>query len=200
LTAFNLLQLALASTAVWMIGLRIRLLWFEAPLDTGTFIEALTAAVSGHQLGLARRIAAACSPAWVANLAASALAAIEVGRGDSIDAVIEETRSHLRQSAFRGHATIAALGRMASPLALIGVVLELGHAFHGDGGLLGLQRGLPMRLALERSLLTFALGLATSVVCFVAVGALQRGARELDRDLTRVVSALAERKPELRGS
>jgi hypothetical protein len=188
LTPFNALQAALAAVAVSLIVRRLRLLMFEAALDNDAFLDALETALASGQIELARRIAQSCTPAWPARLAAAALVDSESSR--SAKGTIEPLHSDFVQAAFRGRETIATLGRMASPLALIGVILEIGKALSGGDGLVGLQRGLAMRIGLERSLLTFAFGLGTSFVCFAAVSMLQREALALDRALTRVTTAL----------
>jgi biopolymer transport protein ExbB/TolQ len=190
LSLFNALQLGLAAVALTMIVQRLRLLLFVAPLDADAFLEALTVAATAREFSLARRITRVCAPAFIADLAAIAIAELERGRAPR--AAIEEAYTDFVHASSRGHDAIAALGRMASPLALIGVVVELGRAFSGGGGLLALQRGLVMRIGLERSLLTFALGLATAVTCAFALSILRRSARALGRDLRRVATALEE--------
>jgi hypothetical protein len=85
---------------------------------------------------------------------------------------------------------------MASPLSFIGVILEIGGAFGGGSGLEGLQRGVAASRALERSLFTFALGVGTFAVCFAAATILQRRARRLRADLSRVASLVAQSGPQ----
>ena len=191
MTWFNALQIVLAAGAGAIIVRRIRALLFQAPLDATPFLDALESAIAGGQLALARRIAEACAPAWPARLASRALT--ERDRADAEQAAIEETESDLAASASRGLGAIVALGRMASPLAFIGVILEIGRAFGGGSGLEGLQRGVVASRALERSLFTFTLGAATFAVCFVAATILQRRARRLRTDLRRVAALVGRR-------
>lgn len=189
MTWFNALQLALAAVAAVLIARRMRALLFEAPLDGRAFAAALDTALGSGQVGLARRIADACLPAWPARLAAAALAT--EGRGPAQGA-LEETQLELEHAAFRGLGAIVALGRMASPLAFIGVILEIGRAFGGSSGLEGLQRGLVESSSLQRALFTFALGFATFAVCFAAVAILQRRARAVRDQLRRVANSIGE--------
>jgi hypothetical protein len=79
---------------------------------------------------------------------------------------------------------------MASPLAFIGVIVEAGRAFGGGEGLIALQRGLAVSIALQRSLFIFALGMGTTLVCVSAAAIIQRRALALRRDLERVAGAL----------
>jgi hypothetical protein len=185
---FNALQLALGAAALVLIARRLQALLFEAPLDVAAFAEALRTALDAGQPELAGRIAAACSPAWPAQLAQAALAE-QAGAGN-VAAVVDEALLDLEDAAFRGLTPIVALGRMASPLAFIGVLLELARAFGGgDGGLERLQRGLVESVALQRALLTFTIGFASFAVCFAAVTVLRRRARAT-RDALRRVAAI----------
>jgi hypothetical protein len=188
LTPFNALQIALATAALSLIVQRLRVLLFEAQLDTDAFLDAFETALGSRQLELALHIAESCAPAFAARLATCALSNVEQPR--LTKATIEATQGDLARAAFNGRAAIATLGRMAGPLALIGVILEIGTALHGGEGLAGLQRGFAMRIALQRSVLTFVLGLATSLVCFAAAAILQRNARQLVHALKRVAAAI----------
>lgn len=185
--------MGLAAAALTLIAVRLKLLLFVAPLDADVFLEALTVATGAREFALAGRIASVCAPAFVADLAAVAIAEFERGRAPR--AAIEEAYTDFVHASSRGHDAIAAMGRMASPLALIGVIFELAKAFSGGGGLIALQRGLAMRIGVERSLLTFSLGLATTLSCSFALSILRRNAQALGRDLKRVASALEELGP-----
>jgi hypothetical protein len=79
---------------------------------------------------------------------------------------------------------------MAPPLAFIGIISELGRALSGDYGLAALQRGLPARLALERGLTTFALGIATTLLAIAAARVLLRAVNELARAAADVAAVL----------
>jgi hypothetical protein len=189
-TWFNALQIVLAGGAGAIIVRRMRALLFEAPIDAKPFLDALKSAIDARQFALARQIADACAPAWPACLASRALAELERAGADPV--VVEETLSDLEAKTWQGLGTIVALGRIASPLSFIGVILEIGGAFSGGGGLEALQRGVAASRALERSLFTFALGVGTFAVCFAAATILQRRARRLRADLSRVASLVAQ--------
>jgi hypothetical protein len=189
-TWLNGLQLALAASAVIVIARRMHVLLFVAPLDIKPFVSALDSALAARQPGLAQALARACAPSWPAQLADGALAQLE--RGAPVQEALDDAQLDLEAATSRGLGALVAFGRMANPLAFIGVMLELGRAFGQGQGLLGLQRGLVASSAMERSLFTFALGVATFAVCFVAATILQRRARRLRDDLHRVASVVAE--------
>lgn len=186
--AVNVLQSALLLVVVWTFATRARQLLFRGRLERVLFVSALREGLNAGQHGLARRIAEACAPAWPARIALAGLDALDAG--SDVQARIEEPRLELLHAATSGIATLRALARMAPPLAFIGVILEAGKALGGGYGLAALQRGLPVRLALERGLLTFALGLATTFVAVTAVRVLHRGAAEQARAITEVSAAL----------
>jgi hypothetical protein len=187
-TWFSALQAALAVAALFVIARRLHALLFEAPLDARVFVTALEPALRAKQLELAETLARACLPAWPARHALSGLAELRAGRDPQ--PALEESRAELDRRLGHGRDAISVLGRMASPLAFIGVIVETGNALGGGEGLSGLQRGLPEMIALQRSLLAFALGVATAIVCFTAAGIAQRAARSIRRDLERVAQAI----------
>ena len=188
MTWFNALQGLLAAASVLLIARRMRALLFEGSVDFGAFSIALEEALAAGQLALARTIAEACMPAWPARLAAAGLADVERGRARL---ALEEELLQLEAAASSGLTAIVACGRMASPLAFIGVIIEIGGAFGGSSGLLGLQRGLPASIALERALFTFAAGAATFAVCFAGATILQRRARVMREQLRKIAAAVA---------
>ena len=188
-TYLNALQLLLFASALGLIARRLYVLLFQAPLDTRAFLSALETALSAHQLDLARSLAEACAPAWSARLALAGLTELE--RGASPASALDEAHAELAHGLARGRDALVASGRIASPLAFIIVIVETGKALHGGEGLIGLQRGLALSVALQRSLLAFAIGLATSLVCFAAAGIVQRRALAISADLERVANAVA---------
>lgn len=198
MTWFNALQLVLVIAAAGLIGRGLRRLGFEAPLDGRAFAEAIEVALTAGQIGLARRVAAACEPAWPARLAQAGLAELETRGAEASGPVLEDLRAELTQHAWAGLRTLATLGRMASPLAFIGIILEFGHGLGGGVGIEGLQRGYAMSAALSRAVLTFSLGVSTLLLCLAGVGILQRRARALTEDLQRVVRTIARTDPSLR--
>jgi hypothetical protein len=188
-TYFNALQLLVATTALWLGARTLRVLLFQAPLDTRAFLTALAPALEAHQLELARSLAQACLPAWGARLALHGVTELEGGQDPRV--ALEEARADLELGLGQGRDALVVLGRMASPLAFIGVIVETGKALGGGEGLVALQRGLPVTIALQRSLLTFAIGVATTIACFTAAGIARRQAQALGRDLERVAGVIS---------
>ncbi|MDD9937556.1 MAG: MotA/TolQ/ExbB proton channel family protein [Myxococcales bacterium] len=188
---FHGLQAVLFLVAAFEIARRVRVLLFEAALDGRTFCAALAPALQAGQLALAARLARACAPAWPARLASVAIEAL-CGDSSLADAreQIDRTRFELEQDSAEGLAAIATFGRIAPPLAFIGIIVELGRAFGGGHGLLALKHGAAAQLALERSVLSFALGLGTAIVCVAAAVLLRRRARELREDLAQVARTI----------
>lgn len=184
MTSFNALQLALAAVTLGIAVLRLRVLWLEAGLDTDAFLDALGAALDAGEIEMARKITNACLPAWPARLAAYALA-----QPEQLHQRLELEQAELRTAAWRGRSALVTLARIAGPLALIGVILEFGGTV-GETGLAALQHGLPLKLGIERSLLTFAIGLGTTLTCIAAAGRITHGARALERALDRVAATL----------
>lgn len=189
MTYFNALQLLLATAALGLGARTLRVLLFRAPLDTRAFLSALAPALEARQLELARSLAQACLPAWAARLALQGVS--ELAHGHDPGVALDETRADLEIGLGQGRDALVVLGRMSSPLAFIGVIVETGRALGGGEGLAALQRGLPVTIALQRSLLTFAIGVATTIACFTAAGIARRQAQALQRDLERVASVIS---------
>jgi hypothetical protein len=189
-TYFSALQVLVAIAALTWIVRRLQVLLFEAPLDASAFVPALATALEAGQIALASNLAAACEPAWPARLARLAL--VEIERGRNPRNALDETYADLESALWQGRDAIVVLGRMATPVAFIGVIVQTGLALGGGEGLAGLQRGLPASIALQRSLLAFSIGLSTTIVCLTAAATIQRHARALRRDLDRVSRVIAE--------
>lgn len=192
---FNALQLLLAASAVYLTVRRAKTLCLEAPLDGDAFCDALDTALAAQQVGLARRIAAGNEPAWAAQLASVGL---REGAGPAGTARVEEQLARYEEAAWNGLRALVALGRMASPIAFIGVVIEIGRAYGGGSGIEGLQRGGAVSGALERSIFTFAIGMSTLTLCMASLGVLRARARALTRDLRRVARILLREEPAAR--
>ncbi|MFI5307274.1 MAG: hypothetical protein ACHQ53_07980 [Polyangiales bacterium] len=167
---------------------QLRVALFRAPLDRKAFATALETALGAGQIAFARALAEACRPALAAQLAARVLTEHDSG-GDPRRAV-DELRTTFVSTLSQGRDLIVVLGRVANPIALIGVIFELGTAAHGGEGLLGLQSGLVARIALQRSLLTFSLGFSTSLLCFAAAAILQRASAGLRASLDEVAAVV----------
>ena len=195
-TYFSALQLALALAALIWIARRLRVLLFEAPLDTSAFLPAISTALDAGEIALAAGLAGACEPAWLARLARRALIELEQGRDPR--SALDEAHSELESGLWLGSDAIRVLGRMAMPIAFIGVIVQSGLALGGGEGLVGLQRGLAASIALQRSLLAFSIGVSTTLVCLAAAATIQRQGRALRRDLDRVSRTISEPRGALR--
>ncbi len=167
------LVLAIAARGMWA-------LLFVAPLDLATFREALATAVDSGQLALGRALCEACLPALAARHALEGLSALE--RSSPLGPALDDSRLVLEHVLEQGRAPLRALGRMATPLAFITIIVELGHA-GSDRGLRALQRGLPLRIALDHALDALALGVGTLLVAAAAQAILRRAAGDLQRAL-----------------
>jgi len=184
--------------ALFVVVLCARWIWrmvIAAPLDAELLAQAVEAALSAGEMGLGRRLVEACLPAWPAAFALPAITALE--HGEPVAPALGETEIALEHALGRGQDTMRALARMASPLALMAIILELGRA-GTDRGLHALQRGLPLRLALDHSLVAFALGLGTTLVALTALGIARRSAhsiRHAHAKLTRIISEHAASAP-----
>jgi hypothetical protein len=186
------LLVAQALLAAIVLALAARQLWsllFVARLDLPLFKHALSTAVDRGQLPLGRALCEACLPAVAARHGLRGLDA--VSRGDALAPVLDESLLDLEPTLDRGLGPLRALGRMATPLAFITIIVELGNA-GSERGLAALQRGLPLRMALDRALDALALGLGTLLFAAAALSILGRAARELRLGLAVVGSILAK--------
>ncbi len=190
MTGFNIAQLVLAALALALVAERFWVVLFRAKLDTGAYMRGLKARLLEGDVQAALRLAEAGRPAWVAQFAHAMLKAKIAG--ENVDMASADAWAELREEAGKRLYAIHGLARMASPLALMGVILQLAEGFGEGERLTGLQAGLVESLALERALVTLVLGLATSGVCFVAAGILRKNVRQAMKDLERMSRALGE--------
>lgn len=174
------LVLVIAARGMWA-------LLFVAPLELPVFRAALSTALGAGQLGLGRALCEACLPAYAARHALDGLSALE--RGAPLGPVLDESRLVLEHALERGRGPLRALGRMATPLSFITIIVELGHA-GSDRGLRALQRGLPLRMALDHALDALALGVATLLVAAAALAILRRAAQGSHQALAAVSQTL----------
>jgi len=184
LAPFSVFQIALALLGVVTATRRLRIWLFDAAVDERAFAAALSTAMRAGHIDLARTLAHACLPAFSARFALEGLGEFAAGRNPR--SALLELESVLLAEATRGQALVLVLGRVANPIALIGVIHALAVATHGGEGLLGLERGLPERLALQRSLLMLAIGFGTSLFCLAAAALMRTRARALRQALERV--------------
>ena len=182
---FHWLQCALA-VAGWGICVnRVHRMRFRSALDTRPYLQALSDALLEYP---ARAIALlrGADQTDVGRLAA-VLVDPDASAEDG-----ELMELALRQEALVGIGALRTLARIASPLALVGVMFELSSAFGGGDGLVALQRGLAARLAMEQALLGMSLGLCTTLSCAVAASLLQRAARMRFAELRLTAEVIAE--------
>ncbi len=190
MTAFNAVQLLLAAVALALIAERFRTLYYRARIDPGPYLEALREDLQAGRTKAAIALAEAGRPAWVAELAHAVLR-VEAN-GERSEGVADEVCADRRDEAGRRVYAVHGLARVATPLALLGVILELTSALGVRGGLQALQAGLVESEALSHALCTLAIGIATSAVCFAASGMLRKRAVALVRDLKRTREILED--------
>lgn len=182
MTAWHAAQLALACIAVVQLARVALAIAWRAPGDSRALADAFSVAIRGRQRELAQAIAGAAQPGWAGQMLAGVLE--EPG-----DARPEDTMEEIRGVLVGGQAdrlrALAALGRIASPFAFLAIVLELGAAFGPGHGLAALQRGLVQSIAIERALLSFALGLATALLCTAGASLMREQLRSLSDELKR---------------
>lgn len=188
MTWFHLLQIVLWLAATTLSVRLVRGLCFDAALDVRPLNERLEQLLRIDPQR-AEALLQAARPAWIAIVGLEQLRAVgpDAGRGAA------DTRvSDLRQRAMGGLGTLMTMGRIAPPLAFLGVILELTTAFGGGDGLEGLQKGLPEQLALARSVTGVCLGATTATCCFVTTRVLAAALRQLERDVLRTRSRIED--------
>ena len=189
MTYFNALQLLLAAVALALIAERFRSLFYRARIDAGPYLAALRYDLQAGRIHAARELAETGRPAWIPELVHAVLRAET--DGEQAEGVADEVCANRRDDAGRGIYLLHGLARAATPLALLGVILELSSALSGRGaGLQALQAGSVQNIALSRALSTLAIGIATSAVCFVASGMLRKRALALVKDLRQTMEIL----------
>jgi hypothetical protein len=164
-TAWHVAQLALTCIAVAQLARIALAVAWRALGDSRALADAFAVAIRGRQSGLARAIVVAAQPSWTAQM-------LEI-RG----VLVGDQADRLR--------ALAALGRIAGPFAFLAIVLELGAAFGPGHGLAALQRGLVQSNAMERAVLSFAIGVATGLVCTAGASIMREQLRSLSDELKR---------------
>ena len=190
MTLWHWVQVALSAGAAIEIALGASLLFVRAPCDARGLSEAITIALRGMQRDLAESIAQACHPAWAAQAWTVGLSAASAGSGAAARQAVEELRFDVVARAAERLRRLSAVARIASTLAFLAIILELASAFHGEHGLLALQRGLVERLAIESALLSFGIGLATSGACLSAATPMRAQLRALSSELHRLAQRI----------
>jgi len=180
---FHVGQLLLAAVVVAIVVDRVRVLLYQAPLDTAPWLRAVTSAAQEGEVGETRALVAAAGRAWAAQVAR-----VAVDRPE--DLPLEEIVSDLRYDALKRLGALQSLARVSTAVGFLGAILELIWLLSGDHGLLGLMAGLPEKVAAEGAMLSVTLGVATSIFAFSALSVLKRGALALMRDMGRTAAEL----------
>jgi hypothetical protein len=183
-TAWHAAQLDLFGLALAQLARTAHAIVWQGPSDTRALADAVAVAIRGHQSELARSIAGACLPAWSAQMLGAALEEQE-GEGVRPWEAMDDVRGMLVGDQADRLRTLAAVGRIAGPLAFLAIVLELGAAFGPGHGLMALQRGLVQSIAVERAALSFAIGIATTLVSAGSAAFLRERLRSLSDELKR---------------
>lgn len=184
------MQLLFAAAAVALIGGRFREVLFRRQLDAKPYIEALRSAIFEERLDAASRLVDAGRPAWIAELAFALLNARS--QGTCVEIAIADAWQQIREENGKGIYLIMGFARVAPPLALFGVILQLAAGFASRSDLVALQSGLVESRAIESAIVTLMIGLGTSTVCFVGGGILRKHVRKVNRELERVYRSLEE--------
>ncbi|MBN1654662.1 MAG: hypothetical protein JXA30_12900 [Deltaproteobacteria bacterium] len=187
---FNALQLLFAVGALALVGKRFHEVLFQKQLDAKPYIEALQSEVFEERLGAAEQLIRAARPAWIAELASVFFRART--EGTSVEIAVADAWQQLREETSKGIYIIVGFARIAPPLALFGVILQLAAGFTGNQGLTALQSGLIESRAIESAIVTLMIGIGTSTVCFVGGGILRKHVRKVDKELEQVSRALEE--------
>jgi hypothetical protein len=181
-TAWHAAQLALFGLALVQLARAAHAIVWRGPSDARALAEAFAIAIRGRQPELARAIAGACLPAWSAQMLEAAL---EEHEGVRPVEAMEDVRGMLVGDQADRLRALAAVGRIAGPLAFLSIVLELGAAFGPGHGLMALQRGLVQSIAVERAALSFAIGIATTLASTASATFLRERLRSLSDELKR---------------
>lgn len=182
MTAWHAAQLAVACIGViQLVRVALAIAW-HAPANARALADAFSVAIRGRQRELAQAIATAAQPGWAAQMLAGALDPSGDARPDDL---MEEIRGLLVGDQADRLRALAALGRIASPFAFLAIVIELGAAFGPGHGLAALQRGLVQSIAIERAVLSFAIGLSTALLCTAGASLMREQLRSLSDELKR---------------
>jgi biopolymer transport protein ExbB/TolQ len=179
-----------AAFALVLICERLWDVLFRRQIDAKPLIEAIHSALLAERLGAAYRLAEAARPAWLARFATDILQ----GRTDGtrVEIVIADAWEQLQEEISKGIYLIYGFARIASPLALLGVVLQLAAGFSGKRDLTALQLGLAQSRAIEHAIVTLTIGLATSSVCYVGGAILRKHYRKANKELEQMSSSLED--------
>lgn len=174
------IQLALFVLIAGWVFLLARRLWGRGTFRVVELIEALDACKDNdekHDL-VARLIETEARESYVGCLLVTGM------KEDltSVDELEFDLRCQLQDQTPR----LKVLGRVATGLGLLGAVTQVLWLFGGSHGLLGLQAGLPGRVATAAAMLSLALGLGSALLSRVGVRALAPSIQSIVRAMRRV--------------
>ena len=170
---FQLLQLGFALCVVLLIVERVHVLCWRAPISDA-LVRWLVDALVARDRDAVRGFCAARPSSHAARLAAHIL------RDDApTDEVIGELLTDLYEEASARLLALRVSATLASTTGLLGGILALTGGAGEGAGLLALQAGAAARHGLSQAIVTMAIGVALSAVCFQALGLLRRAAQRL---------------------
>ncbi len=184
------MQLLFAAAAVALIVGRFREVLFRRELDAKPYIEALRSAVYEERFDAAHRLVDAARPAWIADFALAIMNARS--EGVCVEIAIADAWQQIREEIGKGIYLIMGLARIAPPLALFGVILQLAAGFTSRGSVAALQAGMVESRTIESAIVTLIIGLGTSTICFVGGGILRKHVRKVDKDIEHMSRSLEE--------
>lgn len=193
----TLLQLSLSAVLLGVIVDRVHTLLFAAPLHRRGLEFVLR---SLQRLGFDELRTFATAPGTsrthVARVLRVALSADQ--QDESRQDALAELSFELSAEATARLRAIRVGATIASTLGLMIGIVRLRGGFAKPTGLLALEAGLTERMAVADALLSMAIGVGTSAVCFYALSLLGQAARSLMAQRARVERALLDalRTPE----
>lgn len=170
---------------LWLFALGIavhqaRTLLGGAVLDVGA-LRAPISALLPAQIDQARSLLQRGLPAWAAQVGLLTLAQHQDGPRDAAEP--DDRLAELRQSSMRGLGALMTLGRIAPPLAFLGVILELTSAISAPDAA---GAGLPAQAALGHAVTSVCLGAMTALFSFSVARGLAAHVRALHRGSMRL--------------
>lgn len=179
-TLFHAAQLAFLALLLGLIVERARALLLRDRLATDAFLRAALAAPPRARAELALR----AEPALVARIVSAGADA------EDRDVAIEEALVDARREATARIGLLRIGATLSSTLGLIGAALEARWAQVGEHGLWALEAGRVEAIAMERSALCIALGIAGSSLALGAFVQLRAASVALLRDVRRAADRM----------
>jgi hypothetical protein len=182
----TMLQLALSAVLASVIVERARYLLVRAKLSEAgwTFVEE---SLRRGQLTELRAWARALPETHVGSL----LQAVLEPTSDR-DEELPELLSWLRERSAARLRLLRVGATIASSLGLMVGILSIQRGYGEPAGLLALEAGLPQKLAMSQALFSMGIGVATSAVCFYALGLFRPAAQALIAQSARAAHLLQD--------